>query len=94
MEHEPLLFTIVISIAGTVIIALAVVVWSMFQDHKKQMRDMVLMTNDHGSTLKVHHERIETNKAKIDRHERLLSSDYAENQAELIVAKIRAITAK
>jgi hypothetical protein len=77
------------SILSAVIGALCIVMWSLFRDIQRKLSEIVLITNENSMELQVHHERIENNKAKIDRHERLYENDFAERQAELIIAKFR-----
>ena len=89
--NEPLLTGIIISSCGALVIALAIMVRSMFVDLTKKVAEIAVQTNDNTNMLNLHEERIDNNKAKIERQERLFESDYAERQAELIIAKIRVM---
>ena len=89
--EESLLVGIIISSCGALVIALAIMVRSMFVDLTKKVAEIAIQTNDNTNRIDVQDERIATNRAKIDRTERLMESDFAERQAELIISKIRVM---
>ena|SRR6187551_2549820 len=82
---------VVLSACGALIIAVAAMFKSMMNDQVRKLAEIVIQVNKNTSRIDVHEERIETNKAKIDRHERLYENDFAERQAELIISKIRVM---
>jgi len=89
--NEPLLTGIIISSCGALVVALAIMIRSMFIDLTRKVAEIAIQTNDNTNRIEVQDERIATNRAKIDRTERLMESDFAERQAELIISKIRVM---
>lgn len=92
MTEAQLIITLT-SILSAVMGALCIVMWTLFRDIQRKISEIVIVTNEHSTELAVAREQIETNRAKIERHDRLIESEYAEKQAELIVAKIRIMGA-
>jgi hypothetical protein len=91
MTEAQLVITLT-SVLSAVMGALCIVIWTLFRDIQRKLAEIVVVSNEHSTELAVAREQIETNRAKIERHDRLIESEYAEKQAELIVAKLRIMS--
>jgi len=79
---------ILTSILSLVMSSLCIVLWAMFRDNQKKLSEIVLVVNDHSTELAVAKEQIENNRAKIERHDRLISNEFQNELADKISVKL------